>query len=372
MTEAQHSRRPTRDYRALSENPWSLWELMFARRSCRKYAEGVLPEGLAGELDPVLSLALEVRGAPSGSLIAVTDPRTGEELRRRSYKGFANKINLWLMRAPVNAFLVMAVSGGDTEKGRPRELPVASMAAEDCVLWLTGRGLGTCWLGGVNSEEVKSVLGLDAGLHVPCVVCFGAPRSSPPVISLDNFMRNAFSRKRKPVRAVASVETMEESYVAEDMSPSGFSASPVQDVAGLLEELRDGRGDGGAPLELAVEACLEAARIAPSAGNFQAWHFVVVRNGGRLAELERACGLEDASWRAAIVAAGIPSKVAAGVFEKPFWMVDVPIALSHMSLMAASMGCAARVHVHDIDEGAVNSLIRASGRARAVGVMGIL
>lgn len=371
MAEAQHTRRPTRDYRALSGSPWSLWELMFARRSCRKYVEEGLPGGLAGELDSLVSLALNVRGAPPGSVIAVTDPGVGAELRRRSYKGFANKINIWLMRAPVNAFLVIAVSESDVGSNRPVELPLASMAVEDCILWLTGRGLGTCWLGGVNSGEVKSVLGLEAGLNVPAVVCFGAPRSSSPVISLDNFMRNALSRKRKPLQAVAFTETLEQSYGVGEMQADGFSAGPVQDVAGLLEALRDGGVAGAVPLDLAVEACLEAARIAPSAGNFQAWQFVVVRDPGRLSELAGACGGEGAAWRAAIVAVGIPARLAAGVFEKPLWMVDVPIALSHMSLMAASTGCEARVCVQGVDEGAVNSLIRADGRGRAVGVMGI-
>lgn len=344
---------------------------MFARRSCRKYVEGTFPEGFAADLDSLVSLALNVRGASPGSVMAVTEPALGAELRRRSYKGFANKINVWLMRAPVNAFLVIAVKADDVASDRPVELPLASMAVEDCILWLTGRGLGTCWLGGVNSGEVKSVLGLDPGLNVPAVVCFGAPRSSPPVISLDNFMRNALSRKRKPLHAVAFTETLEQEYRVGEMRADGFSAGPVQDVAGLLEALRDGGGAGEAPLDLTLEACLEAARIAPSASNFQAWQFVVVRDPGRLVELAGACGAEGAEWRAAIVAVGIPSRLTTGLFEKPFWMVDVPIALSHMSLMAASVGCGARVCVQGVDEGAVNSLIRAEGRGRAVGVMGI-
>jgi hypothetical protein len=76
-------------------------------------------------------------------------------------------------------------------------------------------------------------------------------------------------------------------------------------------------------------------------------------------------------WRAAVVAAGRPKAYMSGVMDKPFWMIDVPIALSHMSLMAASMGCAAQVFLDDIDEGAINNLILAKNDVRTVGVMGI-
>jgi len=163
---------------------------------------------------------------------------------------------------------------------------------------------------------------------------------------------------------------MKERYLPAGFSAGGFSAPPVQDVAGLLEALRDGRAGGDVPLDLAVEACLEAARIAPSASNFQPWHFIVVKDAERLEQLAGACG-DDTAWRAAIVAAGNPSTWTAGLFDKPFWMIDVPIALSHMSLMAASMGCGARVFTDGIDEGAINDLVRAEGSVRTVGVMRI-
>jgi hypothetical protein len=57
--------------------------------------------------------------------------------------------------------------------------------------------------------------------------------------------------------------------------------------------------------------------------------------------------------------------------DKPFWMIDVPIALSHISLMAASAGRRARIFIDDIDEGAVNDLVHAKDDTRTVGVVGI-
>ncbi len=369
MEETKTTRKPTRDYRALSESPWTFWDSIFTRRSCRKYQKGALAPEFPAELDELLLLAAKVRGAGPGSIIAVTEPEVGARLRHRLYKGLVNKINLWLARSPVNAFLVMAVPEDDVHGERPRQVPKAAMALEDCVLWLTERGLGTCWLGGVNAEEIKNELGLDPSLTVPIAISFGTPRDTG-ALSYDNILRNAQSKRRKPLPAIAYVETLEESYRPEDLDPGGFAASTEQGISGLLKMLREGRGKEDAPLELVVEACLEAARLAPSAGNSQGWHFVVVKDAGKLENLAGACHA-DATWRAAVVAAGRPKAYMSGVMDKPFWMIDVPIALSHMSLMAASMGCGARVFVEDIDEEAINNLVLAKDDVRTVGVLGI-
>ncbi len=370
MEEAKATRKPTRDYLGMSESPWTLWDVLFMRRSCRKYEKGAFAPGFPAELEEFLLLASDVRGAEPGGIIAVTNPEVGARIRQRSYKGLGNKINVWLARSPVSAFLVMAVPEDDVHSKRPRQVPKSSMALEDCILWLTERGLGTCWLGGVNAREIKDELGLGPTLTVPVVVCLGTPRDNVVTLSYDNFLRNVLSKRRKPLPAIAYVETMERSYRPEDLDTGGFAASPVQDIAGLLEVLSEGRADGDPPLDLIIEACLEAARLAPSAGNSQGWHFIVVKDAGKLVRLAGACNA-DAAWRAAVVAAGGSKGYTAGLVEKPFWMIDVPIALSHMSLMAASMGCGARIFLDGIDEGAINNLVHAKNDVRTVGVMGI-
>jgi nitroreductase len=363
-------RKPTRDYPALSTSPWTLWELMFARRSCRKYGDGALGEEVPGELAELLALSTGVRRARADSIIAVTDPREVAALKQRSYKGLPNKINVWLARSPIRAFLALSVPEQDAYGPRPLETPKAAMALEDCVLWLTARGLGTCWLGGVNSGELKALLGLEESMTVPLVVCVGRPREAIVTLSFDNLMRNVLSRRRKPLEAVACLENLDRPYRPVSITPGGFSASAVQDISGLLGMLRDGSGGGDAPLELAIEASLEAGRIAPSAGNFQPWHFVVVRDESRLERLAAACGSEP-GWRAAIVATGKAEGYRGGMIDKPFWMIDIPIALSHISLMATSAGCRARVFIDGIDERAVNDLVGATGTERTIGVMGI-
>jgi len=79
---------------------------------------------------------------------------------------------------------------------------------------------------------------------------------------------------------------------------------------------------------------LEAARLAPSAGNKQPWRFVVVQDKNRKAQLAKVA--EDQSFlkdAAAIVVAAADPQVSAKWHER-----DTMIALEHMVLAATALG----------------------------------
>jgi len=71
-----------------------------------------------------------------------------------------------------------------------------------------------------------------------------------------------------------------------------------------------------------------------------------------------------------VVAATSP-KIQSLLVDRPFWMLDGPIALSHVSLMAASMGRSVEVSINGMDEAAVAGAVRAEPGLRIVGVAGI-
>ncbi len=75
---------------------------------------------------------------------------------------------------------------------------------------------------------------------------------------------------------------------------------------------------------------LEAARVAPSAGNRQPWHFIVVRD----AEKRKALGLNDWAAEAPIVVVGC-----ADMSQSPTWcVVGVAVAFEHLVLAATELG----------------------------------
>ncbi|MEM2904700.1 MAG: nitroreductase family protein [Candidatus Bathyarchaeia archaeon] len=79
---------------------------------------------------------------------------------------------------------------------------------------------------------------------------------------------------------------------------------------------------------------LEAARLAPSAGNRQPWQFVVVRNPSRKRMIAQAADGQDfiAEAGAVIVALGDPA------ISKRWYLRDPMIAVEHMVLEAVELG----------------------------------
>lgn len=97
-----------------------------------------------------------------------------------------------------------------------------------------------------------------------------------------------------------------------------------------------------------IEACLEAARLAPSACNRQPWRFVVVQNGDVLARIRQEAllpglphtWLEDVP---ALVALGaelklVTHRLAPAISGIPYYLIDLGIAGEHFVLAATELG----------------------------------
>jgi len=369
-TGSEPTKRPTRDYQSLSSTPWTLWEVMYGRRSVRRYEQGELDGETAGALEGFLSFALEAGDAEPGSAVAVTEPGQVRELQARACKGMLNKINRWMVNAPLLGFLALCCEAGELERDRPVKLARTVLAVEDAVLWLTERGLGTCWLGAINREEARRFLGLPPETTVPLLVCLGKPRARS-TLSVDNFMYQAVSRRRKALQAIAFSESMRDPYQPPALAGTLCRAAERQDIMSLLRFIYAGEHpQPDVPLELLVDACLEAARVAPNSSNSQAWRFTVVRGEKALGELHEACRA-GRPWRAAIVGSAEAGNLNALLLDRPFWMIDLPIAFAHMTLMAASLHCLTKLRMDEIDEERINRLLEIPAKMRTGGVLGI-
>lgn len=115
-----------------------------------------------------------------------------------------------------------------------------------------------------------------------------------------------------------------------------------------------------------LEMILEAARLAPSAGNRQPWRFVVVQNVDRKKALAEVANnqafLKDAA--AIIVAVGDP-EASARWYEK-----DTMIALEHMVLAATALGYGT-CWIGAFDEDAVKRLLRIPAKMKVVAILPI-
>ena len=374
MEESRPTKAATRDYRPFSRDPWTLWDTLFARRSHRKYVPSEMEPATAAGLDALLDLSCEARGVKRDTVIAVTDAGAVDALKKRANKGIAGKINIWMSRAPLTGLLVMNLPSGDVHALRPVELPGAAIVVEDAVLWLTERGLGTCWLAGISEREIIAEQGLARERAVPAVISIGKPAlEAPRTTSYGGISYQMMSRRRKPLSRIACVEKASAPYTLARLETEEFSAVEGG-VERLLELMRDKKACGAgvsAPIDLAVEACLESARVAPSGNNAQRWQFIVSRDSARRGQLAGLCAADGEGWKAAFVCCGSGGKLEKILMDKPFWALDVPIAMSHISLMAASMGYEPRVLIDGIDEPAIAGFVDLASGTRVLGVIAL-
>ena len=88
-----------------------------------------------------------------------------------------------------------------------------------------------------------------------------------------------------------------------------------------------------------LQQILEAARLAPSACNFQEWKFIVVQDAGTRQALVKACHDQAFIAQAPIVIAACstnPNRLMAS--GQPAAAVDLAIAVDHMTLAAVELG----------------------------------
>lgn len=96
-----------------------------------------------------------------------------------------------------------------------------------------------------------------------------------------------------------------------------------------------------------IDALLEAARWAPSAGNSQPWAFIVARRGDTTHErLVRHLAGSSASWAptASLLVANLAHRLVEGTDWEysEFSLYDLGQAVAHMTLQASALGLSAR------------------------------
>jgi len=112
------------------------------------------------------------------------------------------------------------------------------------------------------------------------------------------------------------------------------------DLFEAIRERRSVRSYQDRPVEdEKLNQVLEAARLAPSAGNRQEWRFVVVRDAGLRARLmEAARGQQFVGDAPVVIVACAPEHGHIMTCGHPSFLIDVSIALEHMALAARALG----------------------------------
>ena len=150
----------------------SLLSEITERRSIRKYKSDPLTD------EQLLELITAACLAPSGSneqpwdLIIVKSKEMKEKICQADHN------QKWMLSAPV--FIVCVGKSSYRKDGSmERTIRDSSIAITHLLLQASHMGLGTCWTGWYEQEEMKSLLGLGDGDHVTGVITVGYADENP-------------------------------------------------------------------------------------------------------------------------------------------------------------------------------------------------
>jgi len=147
-----------------------VFEAIQKRRSVRSYEHTPVPIETLRKVLEAARLAPSAGNVQPWRFIVVID----SDKRRKIAKGC--RYGRFLAESPV-----VIVGCGD-QKASPRWHAIdTSIAMENLVLAATGEGLGTCWIGVFNEEEIKEMLKIPSHLKIVALLALGYPTGKPDI-----------------------------------------------------------------------------------------------------------------------------------------------------------------------------------------------
>jgi nitroreductase len=165
-----------------------VFQAISQRRSIRKFKEKEVPDSLIMKIIQAGIWAPSAGNLQSWEMILVKDPETRNKLSEAAYRDFISKAPV-VMVACINRSVCSMVYGA-----RGVELysiQDVSCALENMLLMAHARGLGACWVGAFDEQEVTDLLGIPSQLRPVALVPLGYPDEKPyppPRRDVDDFL----------------------------------------------------------------------------------------------------------------------------------------------------------------------------------------
>ncbi len=119
-----------------------------------------------------------------------------------------------------------------------------------------------------------------------------------------------------------------------------------------------------------IQTLIKAARIAPSADNSQIWRFLVLRDQQKKELALRCAGNINNKYACIIVALAAPFIIKHTRREQPFYMMDVPISITHILLEGIELGIHTDI-IFDIDGERIKNEMKIPDKYKIVAFLGL-
>ncbi|MFH1538244.1 MAG: nitroreductase family protein [bacterium] len=375
----------------------TLLQIIGERRSVRRYDGTDVPADAIRSAARVLDLAPGRGGERCWRFIILRDDKERGRLIDAALGSLKGKINSWLAAKGIPAMIAACADpgsgagAGPKPAGRLRDkrfyLSDTSIAMELLVLAAREGGLGTCWIGAFEEGPVRRALGVGKDMRVVAISPLGHPYKKPPALTdlaaqYDRYTEQTLHKRRLPLRDIVYLNKygdrlelpFRDDVFRSAKSGKAGTGEVIQTLAGSMK-FADSFSERR-PKREQLAWIFEAARLAPSANNSQPWRFILVDDRKQREALESATCDEDGmpaplSQAPVVIAAAAETPlVPVSKHEQPYFMIDIPIAISHILLMAAELGIAANV-LFDFSERRVRRVLKIPDRSRVVALISL-
>ena len=147
-------------------------EAINKRRSVRDYSETAVPKDKLEKVLEAARLAPSAHNAQDWKFIVVSDPKTRLALVE------AAGGQVFIAKAPIIIAAVALDPDYQMSCGVPSYAVNLAIAVEHMTLQAVEEGLGTCWIGAFDQEQVKAILGVPKQYKVVALLPLGYPADS--------------------------------------------------------------------------------------------------------------------------------------------------------------------------------------------------
>lgn len=150
-----------------------IYEAIEKRRSVRSYKNKEINDAVLNKILEAARLAPSAHNAQEYKLIIVKDGQKKQQLAKAgSYQKFISQAPIIIVGVALNPKL-------DPDSESPFYAINLAIAFDHITLVAAAEGLGTCWIGAFNQEEVKKILDIPEKYKVVALMPIGFPDDKP-------------------------------------------------------------------------------------------------------------------------------------------------------------------------------------------------
>ncbi|MBD3287769.1 nitroreductase [candidate division KSB1 bacterium] len=171
-----------------------IMDIIKMRRSVRKFASAQVEDDTIRKVLEAARLAPSWRNQQCWKFVVVNQSEMIKKVVEHT--GIYNRA--WLGKAPVLIIACGDPAASGSGNGQPYYMVDVAIATEHLVLAATELGLGTCWIGAFDADEIKSMLEIPNHIEIVTIIPLGYPHRKD---SLAGKMAKAVVRShtRKPI-----------------------------------------------------------------------------------------------------------------------------------------------------------------------------